>query len=214
MTELAMRSLRENILKGSLLPGTRLIPSKLESQLGLGRVAIREAIRELIGLGLVNQVSNSGAYVAKPPSIDELKEIFGMRILIEGEMVLRATNNISPKVIEILEELCHKMDVTKILAKDLFFLNREFHSVLYKLSGWEILYKFSSQLFDQVLIFRSTMNNDMYFEGFYKEFNRDHWAILKALKNRDGEEVKRNLVNNLNRGLDQILANLSYVNIN
>ena len=66
MTEMAAQALREGILKGTLTPGTPLIPAKLEKELALGRVAIREAIRELSGSGLVESVPNKGNFVASP----------------------------------------------------------------------------------------------------------------------------------------------------
>ena len=45
ITEMATRLIRERILSGQYRSGTRLIPTKLEAELGLGRVAIREALR-------------------------------------------------------------------------------------------------------------------------------------------------------------------------
>jgi DNA-binding GntR family transcriptional regulator len=75
MTEIAVRALREKILKGNLKPGARLIPVKLESELALGRVAIREAIRELSGSGLVESIPNKGTIVAAPPTLDEIRNL-------------------------------------------------------------------------------------------------------------------------------------------
>ncbi len=76
MTEMAATQLRKAIMMGDLPPGTRLIPVKLENELNLSRVSIREAIRELSGSALVETVMNVGAHVASPPSLDEIKEIF------------------------------------------------------------------------------------------------------------------------------------------
>jgi len=49
MTEIAATAIRDAILNGIYLPGTRLIPAKLEQEVQLGRVAIREALKELAG---------------------------------------------------------------------------------------------------------------------------------------------------------------------
>ena len=49
MTQLATDTIKIGILSGELQPGTRLIPSELESKLNLGRVPIREALKELAG---------------------------------------------------------------------------------------------------------------------------------------------------------------------
>jgi len=51
MTEIATSTIREAILKRVYKPVTRLIPGKLERELNLGRVTIREALRGLSGSG-------------------------------------------------------------------------------------------------------------------------------------------------------------------
>jgi DNA-binding GntR family transcriptional regulator len=75
MTEIAVRALRDQILKGNLKPGVRLIPVKLESELAVGRVAIREAIRELSGSGLVESIPNKGTVVATPLPLMRLRNL-------------------------------------------------------------------------------------------------------------------------------------------
>ena len=67
MTEMSTQLIRENVIKGQYKSGTRLIPEKLEAELGLGRVAIREALRELTGSGLLVSLPNKGVIVADPP---------------------------------------------------------------------------------------------------------------------------------------------------
>ncbi len=49
MTQIAIDSIKDMIISGIYPPGTRLIPQKLEVELNLGRVAIREALRDLQG---------------------------------------------------------------------------------------------------------------------------------------------------------------------
>ena len=58
MTEIATDTIKEAIVGGAFTPGMRLIPNRLEKELNLGRVSIREALRELSGSGLVVSVPN------------------------------------------------------------------------------------------------------------------------------------------------------------
>jgi DNA-binding GntR family transcriptional regulator len=46
MSEIAAEAIREAIGAAVYPPGTRLVPLKLEKELGLGRTAIREAHKE------------------------------------------------------------------------------------------------------------------------------------------------------------------------
>ncbi len=84
MTEFANQELRKGIINGRYLPGSRLKPVQLEQDMGLGRVAIREALRELTGSGLVQSIPNKGNQVTMPPSPEEMTTIFESRCIIES----------------------------------------------------------------------------------------------------------------------------------
>ena len=105
MTELATQALRSAIFSGELPPGTMLVPKTLESRLDLGKMAIREAIRELIGSGLVKALPNKGAFVAQPPMLEEIREIYGLRKRIEKKISVRAAARIRATEIDRLEAL-------------------------------------------------------------------------------------------------------------
>ena len=105
MTEMAALSLREAIIKGSITPGTALVPAKLESQLSLGRVAIREAIRELAGSGLVESIPNKGTFVAAPLTLEEIKEIYTIRYHIEAKAAALGASRITKEDLKRMEAL-------------------------------------------------------------------------------------------------------------
>jgi DNA-binding FadR family transcriptional regulator len=59
--------LRERLLEGSLKPGDRLIPERdLAAQLGVSRPAVREALRALTMLGVVDIIDRVGTVVCRP----------------------------------------------------------------------------------------------------------------------------------------------------
>ena len=85
MTEIATEAIKEAILQGNYKPSMRLIPAQLEKELNLGRVAIREALRELTGSGLVVSTPNKGAIVAEAVDSEEMLELFEIRYDLEGK---------------------------------------------------------------------------------------------------------------------------------
>ena len=95
MTELASWTLRNDILRGKYLPRARLVPAELSLETGLGISAIREAIRELVGSGLVNSIANKGTHIADPPSIEEIFEIYQLRYQVEGTVAQKGAMHIS-----------------------------------------------------------------------------------------------------------------------
>jgi DNA-binding GntR family transcriptional regulator len=81
--ELAKRLLIE-IFQGKLPEGTRLIVMNLAARFGVSATPVREALFELEDSEVVEVIHNRGA-VVKRFGREELREIFHMRKLIEGE---------------------------------------------------------------------------------------------------------------------------------
>ncbi len=107
--------------------GPDFIPVRLEKELNLGRVAIREALRELTGVGLVANLPNKGAVVAKTLDIEEMREIFEIRYDLEGKACEMAAVKISEEEIQKLERLNRDMTGYGRNSKEYFLLNRKFH---------------------------------------------------------------------------------------
>jgi len=201
MTEFANQELRKGIINGHYLPGSRLKPIELEKNMGLGRVAIREALRELTGSGLVQSVPNKGIQVTMPPLPAEMFTIFESRCILEGDLGMIAASKITPANIEKLEALFYKMEDKTLFSRDRFLLNREFHLTLYRVSGWEHTCRIVAQMLDQVLVFYALHAYDIKYNLDFKPFNKEHADIIKALKTKNGLKVKKTLVANIRRGL-------------
>ncbi len=77
------RQLRDAILKGRLVPGTRLTESELSKRFGSSRAPVREAIRRLESEGLVRSDFWRGSRVAEHTP-RELYELYALRAVIEG----------------------------------------------------------------------------------------------------------------------------------
>ncbi|MBW2154942.1 MAG: GntR family transcriptional regulator, partial [Deltaproteobacteria bacterium] len=155
MTEIAAETIRESILRGDYRPGTRLKPIELESELNLGRVAIREALRELSGTGLVVSIPNKGSIVAEFPKIEEMREVFEIRFLLEPRAAELAASKITEEILSELKALHAKMYTNITQRGEFFFRNRDFHLKIYQASGWNYLNRLIMQLFNQVQGFRS-----------------------------------------------------------
>lgn len=95
------------ILSGELSGGTRLLQTKLAAELDLSTTPLREALRDLAMEGLVVFDPHRGA-VVRTLDIDEVREIYELRITLEPIMVRRVAERITAEQFDRAEELAMK----------------------------------------------------------------------------------------------------------
>ena len=77
------------ILEHRLPPGTKLGEERLASVFGVSRTQIRQALARLAHDRIVTVMPNRGAFVSSP-TVEEAREVFAARRLIEPELVRQA----------------------------------------------------------------------------------------------------------------------------
>jgi DNA-binding GntR family transcriptional regulator len=100
MAEAALERLREAIILGELTPGTPLRLEDLARSLGMSISPIREAVRQLEALGLVEHVPHHGATVMRL-DVEELRELFSVRLALESMALRRAAGLFEPADVEL-----------------------------------------------------------------------------------------------------------------
>jgi DNA-binding GntR family transcriptional regulator len=71
------------ILKGVLLPGQRINEPDVAARLGVSRVPVREALRELESSGLVVARKHAGVFV-RQLDVPEIRDLYQLRSLLDG----------------------------------------------------------------------------------------------------------------------------------
>jgi len=199
MTELAVDSIKEGILRGQYRPGARLMPAKLEQELGLGRMAIREALRELAGSGLVAFEPNKGMVVAEAVSLEEIREIFEIRFLLEPKAAEIATSHVPQTLIQEIEALDRKMSDPSLSPTDFYFLNKDFHLKIYRCSGWTYLCGLIEQMWHRVQGFRTVhpvQSSDLTW------YVVEHPMIIEAIAKRRPSTVAKLVLTNIRKGYE------------
>jgi len=200
---IAYEKIRDIILTGEKLPGTRLVISELEKELGLGKGPIREALMRLDRSGLVKNIPYKGAMVAKPPSRKEIVVIFNLRIQLEIQLAAEAMYHISADQIAKLEEL-HEMMVSG--EEDFYSLDRKFHSVINEASKLPHLYSIVGKLIEAVETFLTLYSQEI---SDRHKFSQEHKRILEAIKSKDEKELNEALTINIKSGLSVVERTLS-----
>src|ERR1043166_1378508 len=86
---MTVEALRERILRGDYPEGEPLRQDALADELGVSRIPVREALRQLEAEGLVTFSPHRGAVVSVL-SLEEIAELFELRAEIECDLVRRA----------------------------------------------------------------------------------------------------------------------------
>ena len=87
--------LLERIMTGALQPGNRLIELKIASEFSTSQAPVREALRELEALGVIETVPNKGARV-RTISNEELRQLYDVRAQLESYAASLVTQNAVP----------------------------------------------------------------------------------------------------------------------
>ena len=109
--QMAVRDrIRHDILNGRLMAGTRLQQAELAKTYGVSITPVREALRDLAAVGLVNISPFLGA-VVHTPTLRELEDIYQVRVELIPLTVQLGVHNITPEELAQAEELIQLMDV-------------------------------------------------------------------------------------------------------
>ncbi|GHI92368.1 GntR family transcriptional regulator [Streptomyces olivaceus] len=150
-TEQAASVIRRAILTGRLRPGQPLVESDIAASLGMSKTPIREALKTLVGSGLVVLSAYRGASVRAMDSA-AAAAVYDMRLLLEPEGVRRAVRNggdlgAARRSLDLAAEAGRAGDTAEMSLH-----NREFHQALYMACGNPILVRTLDDLRDQAAL--------------------------------------------------------------
>lgn len=192
-----------SILRGDYKPGTKLPPEReIAGQLGVSRTVVREALRSLEIMGLVESQIGGGTYVkeftaehildpiANYFSSDEclLDEIIETRKILEPEMVKLAAIRATDQDIEIIEKSITQME--QEINKGLSGINGDtaFHFALATAAHNSAMMKILSLIAD---LLHYTMKASLQAVPDQAVTIEGHRRILDAVKNKDGESASK-----------------------
>ncbi|MBR7832570.1 GntR family transcriptional regulator [Actinospica durhamensis] len=185
----AGRILREEIRDGVLTPGQRLIELELAARLGVNRAAVRAALLDLTGEGLVERVENRGARVRLIPT-EEAVEIVECRMVLEGLCAAAAAERVDERGRAALRELGERMR-TAVEEADIAGyaeLNRRLHALVLALSGRRVAAQMLERLHAQSVRhqFRLSLR-----PGRPRQSLPEHLALIDAICAGDPAAAER-----------------------
>lgn len=177
-------TLLSRILDGTYAPGERLIELQIADELGTSQGPVREALRDLEALGLVESQSYKGTRVREITE-QEIEDSYQVRSVLEqlaAELAapkLRDKTQPLQKELEAFRHAAAKRDLKRYSHHDM-----EFHRLIVEAAGNELL----SQLWNSVVLesrFIATIKQRIG-ESELERLADAHQPILDAIQAGDG----------------------------
>ncbi|WIX75475.1 GntR family transcriptional regulator [Amycolatopsis carbonis] len=206
LAERAVLALRELVHDGVLLPGQPIRQAAVAQQLGISRVPVREALKNLEAEGLV-EPSPSGGFVVARLSADELSQIYLMRRLLETELLRQITSVPESELAE-LTALNHRMaELIDNPSRELRHLNRDFHFRIFRLSGLTHIVAETARLWDKTTPYRLVYSTE---RAARVRIVDDHDKLIGALRRGDVEGLIQFMDDHRGTGEQNVVSVLSH----
>jgi DNA-binding GntR family transcriptional regulator len=197
--EFAYKELSHRIIIGEIAPNDRIVEQFWAIKLGVNRAAIRETLTRLLGEGLLRRGARGGFFVREMTQ-QELHEFREIREILETGAFRLACGKATPQQIKEIEETCN--DFANFVKKGYFTGAHEadlrFHKLLMAASGNERLAELYVR--SHIPLFqRRSAQARISLEDFIQT-EKEHRAILDALRKKDKKLGAQHLRDHFNRG--------------
>jgi DNA-binding GntR family transcriptional regulator len=179
------RRLRDDILLGRIAPGTTLSQVQLCELYGTSRMPVRDALRQLAHEGLV-VTNTAGNSVVAAITASDVEDSLHVQAIVYGRMARRAAARATEADLAKLDEL-HRAMVAAAKAGDseeLPDLNWEFHRSINRIAA-------APRLAALIRSMSLPREYQLEFPDEQPRLNREHGAIVKALRAGDGEGAEK-----------------------
>ncbi|MGO4665356.1 FadR/GntR family transcriptional regulator [Bosea sp. 2RAB26] len=212
-----LESVKAYIDESGLPPGSQLPPENdLAQQLGVSRNSVREAVKALESVGIVETRRGIGIFVSDfsfAPLLDNLafglrgrlddfEELLTIRRALEGALIGRTVQVIGADDIAELRALTAKMKARVDAGESFLEEDRLFHRTLFRCQDNQLLLKLLDifwQAFVKASDFINLENRDPVATW------RDHHEIVEAVATRDAETARERLDHHYH-GISKIIA--------
>ncbi len=214
LVDKVVEDLYNKISAGELLPGDKL-PGEvaLSESLGVGRPTVREAIGQLIGLGLLTR-GKYGIFVAQasistvkatlaPMLLEtwEIRKLYEARMVIEAEIAVLACLRANPQHLEKLQELNDQMLEKSNDENSYWILDDQFHELVAEISDNTILVTMHQSIRDLFKKYEVSVNK---LEYIRKQTYSWHSSLIEAFARKDTTAVRGIINKSLSESQDAL----------
>jgi DNA-binding GntR family transcriptional regulator len=195
--------LEADILSGKYKRGEILTELKISENLGVSRTPVREALHRLAVEHIIEETARGCVVVGI--NEDDLRDIYEIRCVVEGMAAEKAALRITDEELSRLSELVDLQEFYSVKkdAHHIESVDNEFHELIYKYSGSNVLYSTLVPLHKKIQKDRkAAVENEIRAEHSVEE----HREILKALSSKDGALAKEKMTEHVKNAYANIIS--------
>jgi DNA-binding GntR family transcriptional regulator len=199
-------ALRRAVRERTLIPGQAMNQDLLAKQFGVSRIPLREALRTLVGEGLVSMKPGLGAVVTELRP-EEVRELYGLRLLLEPSLAEDIVDHVRRSDVDDLDRAVQRMgDLGVADTEEWSSANYRFNRRLYEISER----KHTVRLVVQVLnLVEPYARVDAHVLGSRERIHASHLVVVSALRDGDAVRLEALLREGISTDLAELLVSLS-----
>jgi DNA-binding GntR family transcriptional regulator len=200
------REIEALILNGELAAGERVSEFQLAERFKVSRSPVREALRALDAVGIVEVQPNRGAFVRRI-AVEEAFEVYEVRAALFGQAGRLMAERGTDADIKLLRDLHAEMSQAAGAHDfDRYFpLNFRFHELIVDSAGNRTLATQYRMLVKRLRLFRA---RNLMFRDTLEVSNREHETIVDAIIRRDAEAAGRACFDHVEQGRRRVMERL------
>ena len=203
LAEQAYLRLRQEILTCILSPGQVVSERELARQYEMSKTPIRDALSQVCHDGLMQRLPGRG-YMVAPITIEDIRDLFDLRLILEVTTAERATQHPSPAQIIALKEMSGVSYCLDDRESHILFLktNRDFHLALAEAAGNRRLVRMLEGLLIEM---DRLFHLGLRLRDSSDEMRQEHQEVVAALEIGDVEGIREVIVRQITTSRDRIL---------
>lgn len=209
--DIIAQSLKEMIYEGSLKPGESLRQDAIAELFGVSRVPVRDALNKLVAMQLALNVPRKGI-VVHPLSKKLLRELFDVRVILEGAAAEKILDNSTPVLVESLSKIIAEQKKA-LKAKDVKeneVLDDKFHRLVRSYINNQTLSDMIDANWMRIKQARcaSSMVLPESGEAWIKNSIIRHERLFSAIKVLDYSSVRQVVTKNITESYEEVISTL------
>jgi DNA-binding GntR family transcriptional regulator len=199
-------NLKSRIIKNLINPGEPLNEGVLSKELKISKTPIREALQQLEKEGFIESIPAKGAFVSMI-SIQDIRELFEIREILECEVVKRAALKSDPDKVESIKKKFETESNGDKNSRDHFRAGDRIHTFVFESFGNKRLLEYYKRLQEHIIRMRLNFFSELHQERSEQSF-KEHLEIMDALIAQDplrAENAMRDHLRNSTEYLKKII---------